>query len=172
MISAVIIAQDRGLTPDPSAEALVRTLAALVPAAIEGLIRDVTLAGLKSHGQLFNIADHAGCELAQADDLQGVIAAGLKSARSDLVLLLCAGFAPNAGYVDEIGDRFQSAQMSSALLLRREPETFLTRLLPQFSPVRGVVAKRSAFAKATSFDHALRCIGGGITARVQLRRVD
>ncbi|MDB5644321.1 MAG: uncharacterized protein JWN07_3638, partial [Hyphomicrobiales bacterium] len=102
MLSAIILAADARQAPVPP-DALVRTLAALVPAAIEGLVRDVTLAGLAG-SELADIADHAGCEFVESVDAGMIIAHALKIARGPNVFLLRAGRAPEAGFIDEIGD--------------------------------------------------------------------
>ena len=172
MISALVLADDASFPQPASADAVVRTLSALIPATIEGLIRDVAVTGLDGRRELLKIADHAGCELILSADHAQLLPAALKAARCDLVFVLKAGFAPNPGYIEEISDRFQSSRAPSALLMRREPETFFTRLLPQFSPVAGFVTKRSALSAPRDFNHALSSVKGGFTARVQLRRVD
>lgn len=172
MISALVLADDPSFAQPASADAVVRTLAALIPATIEGLIRDVSVAGLEARTDLHKIADHAGCDLILSPDHAGLLPAALKAARCDLVFILNAGFAPNAGYIEEIGDRFQSARAPSALLMRQEGTSFFTRLLPQYSPVQGVVTKRGALSAPRDFAQVRRMTRGGLTARVQLRRVD
>ena len=46
MISALVLADDASFPQPASADAVVRTLSALIPATIEGLIRDVAVTGL------------------------------------------------------------------------------------------------------------------------------
>jgi len=99
MLSAVVLATDLSRPLGASSEAVVRTLSALVPAAIEGIVRDVTLASAGDIAELRKIADHAGCEIAEAADPAGAIAAGLASARGDLLLILRAGYAPQSGFI-------------------------------------------------------------------------
>jgi hypothetical protein len=173
MLSAVVLATDRSTPQSASPEAVVRTLSALVTAAIEGLVRDVTLATGGESLELRKIADHAGCEIAEAADPAGAIAAGLASARGDLLLVLRAGYAPQAGFIEEIADMFQRATRPDALRFRAVPDSFFTRLAPGFSPIRGIVAKRSVL-DATSPDLAtlVRRAGAAPTARARLRPVD
>ncbi len=173
MLSAVVLATDRSAPQSASPEAVVRTLSALVTAAIEGLVRDVTLATGGESLELRKIADHAGCEIAEAADPAGAIAAGLASARGDLLLVLRAGYAPQAGFIEEIADMFQRATRPDALCFRAVPDSFFTRLAPGFSPIQGIVAKRSVL-DLTSPDLAtlVRRAGAAPTARARLRPVD
>ena len=173
MLSAVLLATDRSMPQSASSEAVVRSLAALVTAAIEGLVRDVTLACSGDSADLRKIADHAGCEIAEAADPAGVIAAGLASARGDMLLILRAGYAPQAGFIEEISDAFGRATRPNALRFRAVPTGLLTRLAPGFSPVGGLVAKRAALdAASPDLATLVRRAGAAPTARARLRRVD
>ena len=147
MLSAIVLAADSRHKP-ASPEAMVRTLAALVPAAIEGLVRDVTLAG-PAGSDLAAIADHAGCEFTECTDPGQIVAQALKLARGPVVFLLRAGRAPEAGFIDEIGDflaRSDAGQRGA--LMRDRPETFWTRTMPVLSPVVGVIAARQRMMEA------------------------
>ncbi|MEM6665027.1 MAG: TIGR04283 family arsenosugar biosynthesis glycosyltransferase [Pseudomonadota bacterium] len=70
---------------------LVPTLAALVPAAADGLIRDVVIADGGSSDETKLIADEAGCTVVSAPRGRGPqLAEGAKAARSDWLLFLHA----------------------------------------------------------------------------------
>jgi len=173
MLSAIILACDRSAPEPASLEAVVRSLSSLVPATIEGLVRNVTLASAGESEDLRKIADHAGCEIAMAADASGVIAAGLGGARGDLLLILRAGYAPQAGFIEEVADCFQRATRPEALLFRAVPEGLLTRLAPGLSPVQGLVAKRGGLDRASpDLASLVRRAGSAPTARTRLRRVD
>jgi hypothetical protein len=173
MLSAVVLATDRSTPQSASSEAVVRTLSALVTAAIEGMVRDVTLACAGDSADLRKIADHAGCEIAEAIDPAGVIAAGMASARGDMLLILRAGYAPQAGFIEEIADAFGRVTRPNALRFRTVPKGFLTRLAPGFSPVQGLVAKRSVLdAASPDLATLVRRAGAAPTARTRLRPVD
>ena len=150
-----------------------RSLSALVPATIEGIVRNVTLASAGESEDLRKIADHAGCEIAIAGDAAGVIAAGLAAARGDLLLILRAGYAPQAGFVEEVADCFQRATRPDALIFRAVPDGLLTRLAPGLSPVQGLVAKRGGLDPSSpDLATLVRRAGSAPTARTRLRRVD
>ena len=173
MLSAIILATDRSAPQSASSEAVVRSLSALVSAAIEGIVRDVTLASAGDSEELRKIADHAGCEMAEAADPSGAIAAGIASARGDLLLVLRAGYAPQAGFIEEIADMFQRATRPDALRFRIVPTGFWTRLAPGLAPVRGLVAKRSVLDVASpDLATLVRRAGAAPTARTRLRPVD
>ena len=173
MLSAIVLAADSRHKP-ASPEAMVRTLAALVPAAIEGLVRDVTLAG-PAGSDLAAIADHAGCEFTECTDPGQIVAQALKLARGPVVFLLRAGRAPEAGFIDEIGDflaRSDAGQRGA--LMRDRPETFWTRTMPVLSPVVGLIAARQRMMEAGKGDleGLVKALRPQVTLRARGRRVD
>ena len=173
MLSAIVITGDRSTQQSASPEAVVRTLSALVSAAIEGLVRDVTLASPGVDQELRKIADHAGCELAEATSPAGAIAAGIAAARGDLLLVLSAGHAPEAGFAEEIVDVFQRSSRPRSLRFREVPQGFITRVFPALAPVRGLVAARTALDPASpDLATLVRRAASGPTAKIRLRRVD
>lgn len=145
MFSALVLVQ-LGPNGAPSSEAIVRTLSALVPAAIEGVVRDVALASQSKNDDLSRIADHAGCEYVDAPgaDLMGASLAVLKEAR---ILILRAGRVPEHGFVHELADFAAYGAQHCALLLEA-PNSLLTRMIPRLSRPSGVVAPRPALAGA------------------------
>lgn len=84
MISVVIPTLNAG-------NGLAKTLAALVPAAVEGAVREVIVADGGSADETLAIADAAGCRIARGPAGRGVqLAAGAELARSDWLLFLHA----------------------------------------------------------------------------------
>jgi hypothetical protein len=128
----------------------VRTLSALVPAAIEGIVRDVTLACAGDIAELRKIADHAGCEIAEAADPAGAIAAGLASARGDLLLILRAGYAPQSGFIEEIADMFQRATRPSRASSTAETHTHAQAAATYSAPLAASVSARKPHAALAS----------------------
>lgn len=141
MLSAIVIAPQG--TP---AKQVVRTLAALVPAAVHGLLRDLTLA-CPADDILAVIADEAGCSISADADPATALAMALAAAREEWVLLLLAGFAPEGGFLDEMSD-FASTGTPRAGLLRAASDSWLTRQFPDLSPVAGILAPRHLLAGA------------------------
>lgn len=173
MLSAIVLTSDARLKP-VAPDAVVRTLAALVPAAIEGLVRDVTLAGIGG-GDLAEIADHAGCEFTESAEADRIIAHALTLARGPNVFVLRAGRAPEAGFIDEIGDFLARSDAGArGALMREKPETFLARLIPSLAPPVGLVASRQRMIDANRGDLAslVGAISPAVTLRARGRRVD
>ncbi|MFN3889105.1 MAG: transposase [Beijerinckiaceae bacterium] len=145
MFSALVLVQ-HGANGAPSSEAIVRTLASLVPAAIEGIVRDVALAAQSQSDDLSRIADHAGCEHVQAD-ADKLIAAGLATLKEPRVLVLRAGRVPEHGFIGELAD-FAAYRAQQAGVLLDAPDSFLTRVVPRLARASGVVAPRDALTGA------------------------
>ena len=95
MLSVIIPTQD-------SERALVSTLAALVPAAMEGFIAEVVIADAGSRDETAAVADVAGCKFRL---LEGPLGARLKtaaaSARAPWLLFLRPGTVLDAAWVGE-----------------------------------------------------------------------
>jgi hypothetical protein len=171
LLSALVIAADAGLPAPASPDAVVRTLSALVPAAIEGLIRDVVLAGPAGNRDLRNIADHAGCELAEAERPQDVLAEGLRRSRGDVLLVLRAGRAPERALFEELTDLADDLHRLRVMGIRAVPESLAARILPAFAPTVGLVAlKRALPAQAPHLEALIRAARPAGLLRAYLRR--
>lgn len=95
MFSVVIATQD-------SERTLVPTLAALVPGATAGVVRDVIVADGGSRDETAQIADIAGCRfVASVEPLGARLAAAAKSARGPWLMFLTAGTVPEPTWIDE-----------------------------------------------------------------------
>jgi glycosyltransferase involved in cell wall biosynthesis len=102
MISVVIATSD-------SEQALVPTLAALVPGAMAGTIREVIVADAGSHDATATVADVAGCRFLVAQGSPGArLKAGAASARAPWLMFLRPGVVPDVTWVEDV-DRFLRA---------------------------------------------------------------
>jgi hypothetical protein len=80
----------------------VATLAALVPGAAAGLIREVLLIDRTGNGVIERVADVAGCRFLRFDGSQGAaLAAGALQARSPWLMFLHAGAVLESGWIEE-----------------------------------------------------------------------
>ena len=79
---------------------LAQTLSALVPGAVEGVVRDVIVLDHGSRDGSPEVADAAGCRFLTRWDISDVV----RSARGDWLLFLEPGARPLAGWVDAIVD--------------------------------------------------------------------
>ena len=138
MLSALVLYR-----ADPSARApaepAVRTLAALVPAAMEGVLRDVALAGPAAAG-FESVADHAGCLWVEAEDEKTQIARGGAALRERNVFVIVAGAIPEPGFTQELDDMLREG--ASSVALRFAPASFMQRLAPSLAPVAAQIVPR------------------------------
>lgn len=106
MLSVVLLAKgdERGV---------VSTLAALVPGAAAGLVRDVLLIDHDGGETMERVADIAGCHLLVHQGVDGVLLAeGAKAARSHWLLFLRAGAILEGGWIDETAQFMESAALA------------------------------------------------------------
>lgn len=140
MLSVLIETRDDG-------EELARTLASLVGAAVEGVVREVVVCDRGSTDATAAVADQAGCAfLADAD-----IAAGIRRARCDWLLLLEPGARLEGDWTAAVLDHVSKAAMPACFSrapAHRAP--FLSRLVGRPGPLADglVIAKRQAAALA------------------------
>ena len=98
MLSAVIATHE-------SERALVPTLAALVPGATAGLLREVIVADVGSQDATVEIADIAGCRLVVMQGTTGArLTAAAKTARGPWLMFVPPGLVLDANWVDATGE--------------------------------------------------------------------
>jgi len=94
---------------------LVPTLAMLVPGAMSGIVREVTVADGGSTDATLEIADVAGCiVLASPATLAGRLNAAAAAARSPWLMFLRAGTVLDATWLDETARFIEDAELSGA----------------------------------------------------------
>ena len=80
----------------------VATLAALVPGAATGVVREVLLVDRGDNGVIERVADVAGCRFLAFDGTRAAaLAAGARQARSPWLMFLHAGAVLDHGWIDE-----------------------------------------------------------------------
>jgi hypothetical protein len=80
----------------------VATLAALVPGAAAGVVREVLLVDRGDNGVIERVADVAGCRFLPFDGTRAAaLAAGARQARSPWLMFLHAGAVLDHGWIDE-----------------------------------------------------------------------
>ena len=95
MFSIIIATHD-------SERALVPTLAALVPGATAGIVREVIVADGGSRDETEQVADIAGCRfLVSAEPLGARLKAAAATARGDWLMFLHPGVVPGSTWIDE-----------------------------------------------------------------------
>jgi hypothetical protein len=176
MLTAIVLANSQGkqgLAPQPPEQAA-RTLAFLVSAAVQGVVRDAVLIG-EGSAALRYVADYAGCTLVTEPDPAKALGEALAAARSEQVFLLKAGYAAEPRLIDEIRDflEFGPGREGVCGLVREMAGGFVQRVLPSTSPLAGVVATRdkSRAAKARDVSDMVRRLRPAITFKTGARRL-
>ncbi len=159
MLSTIVVTPPAAAGASGRAGALMRTLAALVPATVDGVVRDVTLLQVGDSGSLAEIADEAGCLVVEERDFPAALARGVARARSPWIFVVKAGTVPSRLFGEEAARALEGGlQAGHALLLREQPTGPLTRWFPSLAPVAGVILPRDRLAGApcTSFADVVR----------------
>jgi len=95
MLSVIIPTRD-------SERALVHTLAALVPGATAGVVREVIVADGGSRDETEQVSDIAGCVfLSSGQSLGARLSAAAGRARGDWLMLLAAGAVPGPNWIED-----------------------------------------------------------------------
>jgi hypothetical protein len=101
------------IATDESERALVSTLAALVPGATAGAIREVIVADKGSRDQTAEVADVAGCRiLVSPAPLAGRLRAAAALARAAWLMFLRPGTAPDATWIPEVMRFVEQAELA------------------------------------------------------------
>ena len=91
----------------------VATLAALVPGAAAGVVREVFLVDRSGNGVIERVADVAGCHFLHFEGTRAAaLAAGAREARSPWLMFLRAGAVLDAGWIDESAQFIQGVAAS------------------------------------------------------------
>jgi glycosyltransferase involved in cell wall biosynthesis len=147
-------------------EGLARTLASLVGGAVEGLVREVIVCDAGSTDQTHYVAEHAGCHYLA----QGGIAAGIKLAKGDWLLLLEPGARLAEGWIAEVGAHIARQTMAARFSRSRSTRTpFLARVLSRNRALADglLISVRQASALAKSAGSAEALARGLATKRLE-----
>jgi hypothetical protein len=94
-------------------QSTVATLAALVPGAAAGVIREVLLVDRGDNGVIERVADVAGCGFLRFDGIRAAaLAAGAKQARSPWLMFLRPGAVLDPGWIEETTQFMQAVALS------------------------------------------------------------
>lgn len=128
-------------------EALARTLASLVSAAVEGTVREVIVCDLGSTDQTHSVAEQAGCYFLSA----GGIAAGIERAKGDWLLLLEPGARLADGWMQAVLDHAEMMKMPGRFARSKADRPgFLARVFSSNRALREGLLIRKAQAAALS----------------------
>ena len=154
------------------AERVVRTLAPLVAAGVEGLVGDVVIAGPAALPELGAVADAAGCGLAADAREADWLAAAVRRARRPDLLILRVGYALGPDVIEEARDAL-AAGLARPVRLRAAARSLAQHLVPALAPTVGVLAT-TAQCRARlpcEFRPLVRALAPATTLRARLRPV-
>ena len=101
------------IATDGVEQTAVATLAALVPGAAAGVVREVLLVDRSGTGVIERVADVAGCRFLRFEGTHAAaLAAGARQARSPWLMFLHAGAVLDAGWIDETAQFIQRVSTS------------------------------------------------------------
>jgi cellulose synthase/poly-beta-1,6-N-acetylglucosamine synthase-like glycosyltransferase len=179
MISVVIGTRD-------SEVLLASTLAALVPGAVAGLVREVIVADGGSTDATATVADVAGCRFfTSAESLGARLSMAAAMARANWLLFLRPGSVPGSRWIDEVQRFLQEAQQDGppkrAAVFRPRPSrsrvtnalTFLATAvgaLPR--PERGLLIAKSHYEALGGHRTSDRDPERGFMRRIGRRRIE
>ena len=145
---------------DGAEQPTVATLAALVPGAAAGLIREVLLVDRAGNGVIERVADVSGCRFLSFEGSHAAaLAAGARQARSPWLMFLHAGAVLDSGWIDETtqfiqrvsgSDRpragiFRYARSPYAETRLRDGFKFVARMLAGPSADQGLLIARDHY---------------------------
>src|SRR5437588_5275774 len=94
-------------------QSAVATLAALVPGAAAGIIREVLLVDRAGTGVIERVADVAGCRFLSFEGTRAAaMAAGARTSRSPWLMFLHAGAVLDSGWIEETSQFIQGVASS------------------------------------------------------------
>jgi hypothetical protein len=156
MISILLLGFDR---PGRSAAApgdVVRTLASLVSATVEGVVRDLCLAGPPDGRALADIADHAGCGFAGSAVFGEAVRIGARQLRCPHVLVVTPGVAVGRPVAEEISSLMPAlaSRVGAFYLVKAERRDLAGRLFPALAPDAGLLGPRGWLEQVRSDNFA------------------
>src|SRR4051794_13291920 len=140
----------------------VATLAALVPGAAAGVVREVLLVDQARSAVIERVADVAGCRFLRFEGSHAAaLAAGARQARSPWLMFLHAGAVLESGWIEETAQFIQRVSNSG----RPRAGIFRYARSPYADARRGVVLKFAAGMIAGPWAGRGLLIGGDHSAR-------
>ncbi len=142
---------------------LVRTLTALVPGVVEGLIKEVIVVDGGSSDSTLEIAESTGCTIINGDAHRGLqLWQGCRAARGEWLLILHPDSQLGEGWMEQVENHVRNYPAQAGYFhLRFEEPSLIARLWGE------VVALRARWLALPSGDHGMLmsralydCVGG------------
>lgn len=155
----LLLGFDRSGRQAASAGHAVRTLASLVPATVEGVVRDLCLAAPGPDRALADVADHAGCAFAAAAGIAEGIRLGTRDLRCPHVLVIVAGAVVDRPFLEELTAMLPGlGDAPRTLVLKAMRHDLVGRLFPSAADAAAVLTSRSSLhsVQASTVDELAR----------------
>jgi hypothetical protein len=142
---------------------LVRTLTALMPGVVEGLIKEVVIVDGGSTDATLEIAESTGCRVVHADAARGLqLWQGCREARGEWLMILHSDSQLGDGWLDPVENHVRNFPARAGYFhIRFEEPSLLAKVWGEF------VALRARFLALPSGDHGMLisralydCVGG------------
>ncbi|MEX0954448.1 MAG: glycosyltransferase [Rhizobiaceae bacterium] len=142
---------------------LARTLSSLVAAAVEGAVREVIVCDLGSTDRTHHVADHAGCTFLA----NGGIAAGIRQAKSEWLLVIEPGARLVDGWADHVADHTAQHTMAARFSrARTDRAPFLSRVFSSRRALAdGLVITRRQAASLSMSAHGAEALANGLARK-------
>jgi len=160
MLSVVIATQD-------SERALLPTLAALVPGAVNGIVREVIVVDGGSRDGSATMAEGAGCRVLTSNRARGArLKAGADVARAPWLMFLRPGTVPDATWIDETRRFIEEAELRGragtyAAVFRAGSVTFRPTLIEAIALLRAALGARPDPSQGLVIAKTLYDVTGG-----------
>ncbi|MCT8266970.1 glycosyl transferase [Afifella sp. JA880] len=153
------------LSAPNDAQHLARSLTALVPAAVEGLVRDAYVVGARNDEEIEAVADAAGAELIGREALTEAITAS----RGEWLLLMEGGARPLDGWMTAVREWMEEPGRGPASFTLAGKRKTLFGFLEREEPLRRGVLMRKADMAAAGADDLKALARGQSTKRLSAR---
>lgn len=121
----------------------VRTLASFVPPTVDGLVRDLCLAGPAGDAALAQVADHAGCGYVRSANVAEALRLGGHGLRCSFVLVAGCGLILDRPITDELMSLLPTLDLEpSAYVVKAVRLDLVGRLLPSSARTAAVLVSR------------------------------
>jgi glycosyltransferase involved in cell wall biosynthesis len=168
MLSIVIATRD-------SERALVATLAALVPGATAGVVKEVIVADGGSRDETEQVADIAGCKfIASTGPLGARLSEAAAMTRGEWLMFLTPGVAPGPGWIDEVSVFMERAPTPAAVFALEHggAANWLRGAVGLLArPERGLILRRSFYNELGGHRAGARDTEADLLRRIGRRRL-
>lgn len=144
-------------------EGLARTLSSLVPAAVEGIVRDVIVCDHGSTDQTHRVAEHAGCGFVT----EGGLSAALRQAKGEWLLLLEPGARLSEGWSEAVVAHVSRQSIPARFTRSRsDRRPFFSRILSSPTALsEGLVIRKGQAVSLSRTAHSAEALARSLASK-------